>query len=318
MARHRARASRHSRQVPLRRAFICVPPPQCAIPHGRSQHSRGGRLRAATRRLSPCASRLTSYDYFCGTRRSERNAPLLERLMQGYGENVPASPLPVRRHTHSQLPPEVLSGELLHPHAVRAPLGPSAPRRRGRPRKSAPPSWLPVQPSTPSDARADADPPTKRPRGRPRKYPLPGVDDPQPLEPPAAPSANWTRTSATDRPPRFPETHVLITQPAPPPPAPWQSPERPSPRPPGWVHYLRPVVPSGLRHTEPVTGGPRAPTRQDYVALRHWHLVCMARGRQLDVRRLWEVWAAKRRSRPRAASEPPAQRQPKRRRAYTL
>lgn len=249
------------------------------------------------------------YDYFCGGQHSDavHRVPLLERLMEGFGENVPASPLPPRRH-HSHIPSQVLSGELLRPHGqdhdvFRTPRLPT-PRRRGRPRKSAPPGWLPrtapaLAQETPGAS--DSDAPAKRPRGRPRKYPIDVQHKETPLHTP-----NWTRVSATDRPPRFPETHVLITRPARPAPPPWHSPDRRAPRPPAWQHFLRPVAPNtqGTRYTEPVPAGEPTRTPQDYVALRHWQLVNMARGRQLNERRLWELYVARRRSRVRAASVP--------------
>ena len=264
------------------------------------------------------------YDYFCGEQSSVtgHHVPLLERLMEGFGENVPASPLPPRRH-HSHIPSQVLSGELLRPHGhnhdiFRTPRLPTT-RRRGRPRKSAPPGWLPrtapaVAQETPSAS--DSDVPVKRPRGRPRKYPIEVHHNERPLHMPS-----WTRVSATDRPPRFPETHVLIARSVRPAPPPWYSPDRRTPRPPAWQHFLRPVVPNtqGTRYTEPVPPGQPTRTPQDYVALRHWQLVNMARGRQLNERRLWELFVVRRRSRVRAASVPLQQLRPApRKRSFTI
>lgn len=152
---------------------------------------------------------------------------------------------------------------------------------------------------TPS-ANDDEEVPPKRKRGRPRKYPL----DPQREAARAAAKAAalmtpWRRVSPVERPPQYPETHVMIPVRRVSTRSLWGSPEKAKAAPrPSWMYYERPLRGDlvGKRQDklapEPLplarVGRPGR-TRVNYPELAHWQLACRARGEQLDPRALWSV-----------------------------
>ena len=246
-----------------------------------------------------------------------RKLSLLERLMVGYGREAEPDAAPdavAEMPTQTRARSELAADQDTDASAA---AGPAFKRPRGRPRKvlpEKPPVWLPRPPSAgslhmaeqPASKRAGSAQPTgqdssadapKRKRGRPRKYPRP-EDEAQRLL--------WERIDPVDRPPLYPETHMLLA-PMPPPlfstSGPNSSPVR---RPvrrqlPSWTFYRRPLLPErGARPdglgAEPIGPPPNARRRrtpQNYAKLRHWQLVSMARGRQLDVRALWAAFVAR-------------------------
>lgn len=209
-------------------------------------------------------------------------------------------------------------------------------RKRGRPRKdqaASPPvaeesaSTIGTVQEHPGAAHAQqasspkltGDTATKRKRGRPRKRVL------EPHEEIALIAAKqsssippWTVMAAVDRPPIYPETHIFLktVQRARPKDI-WDSPERTKPAPPRWRHYRRPTllrVPA--RRADGITAEPlpvpppgrRPRTRLDYTGLQHAQMAHRARGKQLDLRALWQARVARARAEPSPATNqlPPA------------
>ncbi|WFD18127.1 hypothetical protein MCAP1_000339 [Malassezia caprae] len=177
----------------------------------------------------------------------------------------PSSPQDSQPSSDSEVPADFSEDEKVPVHstpcAVRAPsadtaplvgdtslldrlMTPLAPRKRGRPRKDAPPKPVP-------DASADhadsAEPPIKRKRGRPRKRPLEPHEEIALIA--AKQSASippWRIIAPVDRPPIYPETHVFVQAPRQlRTPMLWESPERPKPPVPRWWHYRRPTLQHG-------------------------------------------------------------------------
>lgn len=102
-----------------------------------------------------------------------------------------------------------------------------------------------------------------------------------------------------ERPPVYPETHVMIPVRRAPTRSLWDSPQKAQAAPrPSWMYYERPVRQDlvGKRPDRqapeplpPAPVGRRGRTRIDYHELAHWQLACRARGEQLDPRALWTV-----------------------------
>ena len=139
---------------------------------------------------------------------------------------------------------------------------------------------------------------SKRKRGRPRKYPIdPNKEALKAATKAAASITPWRRVEATDRPPVYPETHVMIPIRRMPMRSLWNSPVKIKPVPrPSWMYYKRPLRADlepkrsdGLK-PEPLPTAPpgrRGRTRLNYAELAHWQLVCRARRNQLDPQYLW-------------------------------
>ncbi|WFD42284.1 hypothetical protein MPSI1_000925 [Malassezia psittaci] len=139
---------------------------------------------------------------------------------------------------------------------------------------------------------------SKRKRGRPRKYPIdPNKEALKAATKAAASITPWRRVEATDRPPVYPETHVMIPIQRRPMQSLWNSPVKIKPVPrPSWMYYKRPLRadlepkrPDGLK-PEPLPTAPpgrRGRTRLNHAELAHWQLVCRARRNQLDPQALW-------------------------------
>ncbi|WFC98204.1 hypothetical protein MYAM1_000928 [Malassezia yamatoensis] len=139
---------------------------------------------------------------------------------------------------------------------------------------------------------------SKRKRGRPRKYPIdPNKEALKAATKAAASITPWRRVEGTDRPPVYPETHVMIPIRRMPMRSLWDSPVKIKPVPrPSWMYYERPLRADlepkrsdGLK-PEPLPTAPpgrRGRTRVNYAELAHWQLVCRARRNQLDPQYLW-------------------------------
>lgn len=148
---------------------------------------------------------------------------------------------------------------------------------------------------TPSDTAAP-----KRKRGRPRKYPYDANKEAARAAAKAAASITpWRRIAMVERPPVYPETHVMIPVRRAPTRSLWDSPQKTQAAPrPSWMYYERPVRQDLVgkrpdqRAPEPLPPAPvgrRGRTRVDYPELAHWQLACRARGERLDPRALWAI-----------------------------
>lgn len=234
--------------------------------------------------------------------------------------SAPVHSTPVLRRASAPPGDEVINSPVL---PTKRPRG--RPRKDGRPAGSVPPRYPRRPPANesvtsaseadsatdtprlaseqPADADnpflTDANPP-KRKRGRPRKYPItPSEESARAAAKASQNIPPWSVVEAVDRPPVYPETHILLGRHCPPRPSSWTSPERARPaRPPRWHYYRRPVRTDlqGKRRDgvapEPIPPAPpgrRGRTRVDYTALLHWQFVCRARGEQLDAQTLWRA-----------------------------